>query len=116
LSKSRRKNFHNVRRNKSNDRPAVQAPDLELYSGIKVEGAHTFKGFDTPVRVHLHHVRRRLADSDGISGKAALDAIVNAGVLADDNVDCVVSVTHSQEQTHGPEKTIITLEVVHEES
>jgi hypothetical protein len=58
--------------------------------------------------VHFHSVRKRLADSDGISGKAALDGLVHAAILQDDSPKFVTSTTHSQEQG-TIEETIITI-------
>ena len=60
------------------------------------------------VCIHCHSVRKRLADYDGVSVKAALDGIVEAGVLIDDNLETVKEVTQSQEKGKE-EKTIITI-------
>ena len=69
------------------------------------------KGFTTPVRITFHSVRGRLADPDGLSGKAVLDGIVKAGVLADDTTKQVSEVLHTQ--TKGRiEKTIVTIEEI----
>lgn len=66
----------------------------------------------TPCRIHVHSVRHRLADSDGISAKAAIDGIVHAGVLPDDSPTFVKEVRYSQEKcgSHEQERTTITLE------
>ena len=61
-----------------------------------------------PYDVVIHSVRKRLADADGISCKAVLDAIVKAGVLPDDSPKYVKSVTFTQEKG-DEEKTIISL-------
>lgn len=53
-----------------------------------------------------------MADSDGISGKAAIDALVTEGILVNDTTKYVKEVRFSQEKTKGPEKTIITIEEV----
>lgn len=66
-------------------------------------------GSDPPIRIHFHSLRHRLADSDGISGKAAIDGMVKAGILKDDSAKYVKSVTHSQEKTKGPEVTEVTI-------
>jgi len=66
-------------------------------------------GSNPPYRIHFHSLRHRLADSDGISGKAALDGLVKAGIFPDDSAKYVKSVTHSQEKTKGPEVTEITI-------
>lgn len=61
-----------------------------------------------PVYIHIHSVRKRPTDPDGVSGKAAIDAIVKAGVLPDDNCQIVKSVTFSQEKGVD-EQTVITI-------
>lgn len=65
--------------------------------------------FTSPVDIHCHSIRKRLADPDGIVIKYSLDAIVRAGILANDTTKEVRHVTFSQEQGE-PEKTIITIE------
>ena len=62
---------------------------------------------DTPCHIHIHSVRKRLADADGVSGKAAIDGIVQAGILQDDSPEYVKEVSYSQEKTKGDEYTII---------
>ena len=63
---------------------------------------------DSRICIHVHSVRKRLTDADGISAKAAIDGLVNAGILADDSPEIVKQVTYSQEKG-DPEETIITL-------
>ena len=65
--------------------------------------------FDSLVRVSFHHIRKRLADIDGLSGKAALDGVVEAKILATDSPKQVTQVTHSQSKGKE-EATIITIE------
>lgn len=64
---------------------------------------------DTRASIHIHSKRKRLADPDGISGKAAIDGLVMAGVLVDDSCKYVSEVRFTQEQSKA-EETIITLE------
>ena len=71
-------------------------------------GAEEMPRFDKAVCVSFHSVRKRLADIDGISGKAALDGLVISGVLPDDSPKYVQEVRHTQEQGKV-EKTIITI-------
>jgi len=47
--------------------------------------------------------------SDGISGKAALDGLVKAGIFPDDSAKFTKEVTHSQEKTKGEEVTEILI-------
>jgi len=61
-----------------------------------------------PVKIHIHSVRKRLCDADGISAKAVIDGMVHTGLLRDDCPKEVSEVTYSQEKG-SPEETIITL-------
>lgn len=58
----------------------------------------------------VHH-RKRLADLDNLSIKAALDGMVEAAILADDSPIQIASITHFQVKTnkHEEEKTIVTI-------
>lgn len=71
-------------------------------------------GFDPPlrypVRVHIHSIRKRLADADGVCGKYAIDGLIHAGVIPNDDPAHVQEVTYSQEKAAGrEEETIITI-------
>ncbi len=57
--------------------------------------------------INIHSIRKRLADPDGISAKAAIDGLVEAGILTDDSIKYVEKVSFSQEK--GEDETIITL-------
>lgn len=63
---------------------------------------------DTRLSIHVHSIRKRLTDADGISAKAAIDGLVLAGLLPDDSPKYVKEVTYSQEKG-DPEKTIIEI-------
>jgi len=91
------------------DNFTISAPDLEPNPCDAPLGTEKIKGLDTPCRVHFHSKRHRLADSDGISGKAVLDGLVHAGILSNDSAIHVKSVTFSQEKTKGPEITEVTI-------
>ena len=88
---------------------ALPATDMEPDIGNAPLGEEEIKRFNTPVRIHIHSKRKRLADCDGISGKAALDGLVACRLLWDDSTEYVKEVTHSQEKTKGPEVTEITI-------
>ena len=68
------------------------------------------KGLDTRVSIHIKSLRHRLTDPDGVSGKAAIDGLVHAGILQDDRSDNVSGVSYSQEKVSKEdwEITIIT--------
>ena len=83
-----------------------QTPYLE--SAIRHEQVGTAKGdkLDKRVRIHVHSKRRRLADPDGISCKAAIDGLAKSGILIDDSAKYVKEVSFSQEKSKE-EETII---------
>ena len=61
--------------------------------------------------VGVLHYRYRLADADGLSTKAVVDAIVRAGILEDDTTQCVGEVRHRQIKISKAEneKTVIAM-------
>ncbi|MEN6423663.1 MAG: hypothetical protein ABFD76_17120 [Smithella sp.] len=59
-------------------------------------------------RIHIHHKRKRIADPDGISIKAAIDGLVLVGLLADDNAKIINQTSQSQEKSKH-EETIIDI-------
>jgi hypothetical protein len=94
-----------------NDLPshiARSITDMELPVSGKQVRPSAGPRFSAPVRIHVHSIRGRLADSDGISGKAAIDGLVKGGILADDSPKEVSNVSFSQEK-NKEEKTIITI-------
>ena len=82
--------------------------NVEPNTGNEPLGAKQALPFDSPVRIHIHSIRKRLVDPDGISAKAAIDGLVHAKVLEDDSATFVKEVSYSQEKGQ-PEKTIITI-------
>ena len=68
--------------------------------------------FNTQVCILVHSYRHRLADPDGISAKAAIDGIVKAGILFDDQTKQIKEVRFKQTKipTKEEEKTVITIE------
>jgi hypothetical protein len=67
--------------------------------------------FDTPVSIHIHSFRCRLCDVDGVSGKAVLDGLVHANVIADDSTKEVVEVLFQQTKVKNKsdEKVVVTV-------
>ena len=62
----------------------------------------------SPISIHVHSIRKRLTDVDGISAKAVIDGLVHSGILIDDSPIYVKEVTYSQEKGKV-EKTIISI-------
>ncbi len=71
-------------------------------------GTKGIKRLTSPISIHVHSIRRRLTDVDGISAKAIIDGLVRCGILEDDSPTYVKEVTYSQEKGKI-EKTIITI-------
>ncbi len=94
---------------KASRRTADPDAHLESDSRDAPDGADQAPRFNSPVRITFTHTRKRLADIDGISGKAALDALVASGILADDTAQQVAEVNHRQLKGE-PEKTVIEIE------
>jgi len=94
-------------------RPALQTTHLECPVGPGPLAAGEGAALDTPgcVRVCFTSRRHRLADSDGISYKFALDSLVLAGVIKDDSPEYVESVEMRQEKIPmtQPEETVVEL-------
>lgn len=53
---------------------------------------------DGRTHVHVHSIRARLTDEDGVSCKALLDGLVKAGFFPDDKPDYIHGMTQSQEK------------------
>jgi hypothetical protein len=100
--------------NASKNRDTAADADLEPNIGHASVGAKKTPRFDAPCNITFVHVRTRLADSDGISGKAAIDGIVHAGILADDSPKQVTETRHRQVKAGRgePEKTIVILDTL----
>ena len=92
--------------NKNNT--AVPTPNLEQIIRNASSGKEQTEPINSPVRIHVHSLRKRSTDFDGISIKAAADGLIHAGILRDDSPEYVTSGTYSQEVSPR-EETIITI-------
>lgn len=97
---------------RSSSRSADPIADLESIIAHASYEAIAHKPDYQRVCIHIRSIRHRAVDADGVSAKAALDGIVKAGVLKDDNPQIVQEVSYSQLKTEGPEHTIITIRAV----
>ena len=88
------------------NRTAVPAPDLESDISNAAFSTHGIKTLDTPVNIRIISYRKSRHDPDGISAKAAIDAFVRTGILADDSTEQVKKVTFESRKSKE-EKTII---------
>ena len=89
--------------------------DMESVACNEFLGEKKMPRFNTPVRLLIHSYRHRLVDSDNVSGKAAIDALVHAGILADDSPKQVTEVSFRQTKikTSEEEKTEIIIYECH---
>lgn len=85
--------------------------DMEPITCGSPLGAHEDKTFDAPVRITFYHSRKRLADMDGLSVKAAIDGLVEAGILTGDTPKQVKEIRHHQIK-RGTEETKIVIEEI----
>ena len=85
--------------------------NMESAPGNEPLGKKEIPRLDSPCRIHLHSRRHRLTDSDGVSGKAAIDGLVHCGLLPDDSPEYVESVSFTQEKipVDREESTEITI-------
>ena len=96
---------------KINHKTPIQIANVEPAPGSQPVEKKGHPGFTAPTVIHVHSVRKRLTDADGLSFKAVLDGIVHAGILTDDSPKYVKQIWFSQEKGR-PEETIITIEEI----
>lgn len=96
--------------NARNNTPSTDA-NVESDSRHAALRANEVAAFTSRVRVSFYHTRKRLADIDGLSGKAVLDGLVEAGILANDSAKQVAEVRHFQSKG-DPETTRIVIEEI----
>lgn len=99
------KDIQNEVRNTASVFPSnVESPIIDDLLATERSARH-----NTPCHIHVHSKRKKLVDADGVSAKAAIDGLVLAGILRDDNPECVKEVSFSQEKSDKDE-TVITIE------
>ena len=105
------------RRKKKNGRcSAGKASSVEPTVGSEPVASNENPTFRSRVGITITSYRSRTCDPDGVSGKAAIDALVHCGVLRDDTAKEIawvhypapIKVKNSEE-----EKTVIEIEEVH---
>ena len=92
------------------DRSTHPASNMESNTGDEPKRPNGAQKDGEICRVYVHSIRKKLADSDGISGKAMLDGIVDSGLLIDDSPEEVEFVRHTQEKTKEEEMTVIRVD------
>ncbi len=93
--------------------PRAAAADVEPHPGDGPGGAHGHEAAYPRVRLTVRSYRARLCDPDGISVKAAIDGLVEAGVIPDDSAAVVAGLTVEQVKCpRAEERTVIVVEAV----
>lgn len=95
----------------NDDRNSYSDANVEQIACCRKVGANENKGFNSPVRLRVISYRWRLADTDGISAKAAIDGLVKKGLLKDDSTLYVQEVSYAQVKIrhNQEEKTVIEI-------
>ncbi len=94
-----------------NDKATFPTANVEQNSSYGVSGQKQIKTQNTRCSVHLHSKRKRLTDSDGVSGKAAIDGLVHAGIFIDDSPEFIQEVSYSQEKIKKGEAEETLIEI-----
>ena len=99
---------------KTGDCAASAATDMERPARHESVQAEQGLPFDSPVSITVISYRTRLCDTDGVSAKAAIDGLVNCGILRDDSPAFVSEVRYRQVKVKNKteEKTLIEIESV----
>jgi hypothetical protein len=91
------------------NRPTHKIANVESVARNEPLAKKACPRFDKICNIHVHHKSNRSADPDGRSLKAAIDGLVETGILAGDSTKFIKKVTQSQEVVRGIEETIITI-------
>ncbi len=91
---------------------ANKIADLEHAASDGAPQTNAGPAFNTQVRITVVSYRCRLADSDGISPKYAVDGLVYAGIIKDDSLKYVAEVRQAQNKvkTRREERTEMIIE------
>lgn len=81
--------------------PPFQNAHMESDPIHEVKGKNAIKKAVPRVDIHVHSVRKRLTDPDGICAKHCIDAIVASGLLRDDSAKYVRYISFSQSKLAG---------------
>lgn len=98
----------NEKKNGSKDTDTSETSDLECYIEYGLGAEDENAPCNPRYSIVIHSFRKRLADPDGISAKAAIDGLVSNGLLKDDSAKYVKEVTYKQEKSKQ-DKTYIEI-------
>ena len=91
--------------------PPVSTPDVEPNPKPIPKKKNAREKVCPRFSINVHSKRRRRADPDGISAKAAIDGLVAGGLLSDDSAAEIAEVTFSQEISEIEETIIEVWEI-----
>lgn len=95
-----------------NNYPSIPVANVEPSFRNESISKNAPPSFNTPVSIHIYSARKAKTDIDNISGKAALDAIVNLGILQDDSPDQIAIYQVHKPKICCEEKTVIVIEEI----
>lgn len=101
-----------LRKFKTDDHPAVRAPDLESNPSDGPAAKNAAKKIHPRFSITVHHRSRRLADPSGRCFKFAVDGIVRGGILPDDSPIYVKEIRETFEQRKNDETIIEIYELI----
>ena len=98
----------------ADNRTSNPVTDPKSVAKLKQVAVAKNPAFSSLVYVFVNSFRHRLPDSDGISGKAAIDGLVRNGILEDDSPRFVKNTFYSCEKVPmaEKEKTVIVIQTV----
>ena len=88
------------------DHPAVPAADAKPARRAKPAPQDAAEAIHPRFRIDVHHRSRRLSDATGRSHKAAVDGIVEGGILPDDSPEYLEEIRETRRQGQRDETII----------
>lgn len=98
------------RKTKTRHRVAGSSSHMESPSRNDSVGSYAGPSFNSFVHIDIYSRRKAKTDIDNISGKAALDGIVNAGILTTDSPDQITRYQVHKPEISFKEETVIIIE------
>ena len=80
-----------------------------------LQGKNKDKAIFKSCTIHIHSIRTRLCDEDGISAKYLIDLFAKAGIYEDDNHSIVKKVSFSQEKCKDVEQETVIITISRED-
>ena len=94
-----------------NNKAGFSSTDLEPDISDAALSTYCVKKMASPVSIRVISYRRLKHDPDGISAKAVIDGLVQAGILTDDSSEQVTQVTFESRKSKDERTEIIIEEI-----